>query len=84
MLPSPVYLKVQAANSSETVAVVCQTMYSCKPDDRNPNHHCRQNLKFHTAIVKGKGKNAPVHALKACRGNRGIAPLILDSAVVGG
>ena len=29
-------------------------------------------------IVKGKGKHAPVCAVKACRGIRGIAPHILD------
>jgi energy-converting hydrogenase Eha subunit H len=26
---------------------------------------------------KGKGNIAPFHAMKACRGNRGIAPFIL-------
>ena len=28
-----------------------------------------------------KGKIVPVHAMKACRGSRGIAPLILTSAL---
>jgi len=33
---------------------------------------------YWSTLVKGKDKFAPLHTMKACRGGRGITPLILN------
>jgi hypothetical protein len=38
----------------------------------------RKKYKDRKGNKEGKGKVAPLHAMKACRGNRSIAPLILN------
>jgi len=75
---------MQAATLFYTAVIFSQVTYTYKPGDHSPNHHCHQNLKFHTGVGKGKGKTVSVHALKVCKGSRGIAPLILNSALVRG
>ena len=81
MLASSIHLKIQAATLFYT-AIFSQITYSYKPGDHSPNHHCHKNLKFPSFI--GKGKTVSVNALKVCRGCRGIAPLIPNSALISG
>ena len=57
---------------------VCRTLQH--PANRTHN----QNLKFLTGIGKGKGTTVALHALKVCRGSRGIYPLIFNPALVRG
>jgi len=65
-------LKMEAVCSSETLVGTYQTTCCCNTRNHNMNLHHHKNLKYY------KRKVLPVHSMKAHRGSRGTAPLILN------
>ena len=68
----PYTLKMEAVCSSETHVGIYETTCCCNTRNHNMNLHHLKNLKYY------KCKILPVHSMKAHKGRRGTAPLILN------
>jgi len=74
------YVKLHGVMSQKTVFVVTAFIRNVRIEIRkwektiNPKKASRYRLRLRT----GKSEAAPLHAMKPCRGSRGIAPLFLN------